>query len=149
LALPSGGEWGKRERGPAAGRPAFPAAFALEAALGPLAPEDLRPLPLLEDRHVPAGPDLEWLLAAPEIVELVAVRFAESFEPARIDEVAHRDAVDLERLLLDGIGDFIRVEGPVRCLGGEGDGRVGEQLREFVRRRDAERVRARASGPVD
>src|SRR5947209_15561576 len=77
------------QRPPASLRPAAAAILVAEPRRLPLAPEDLGPLSVLEDRHVAAGTDLERLLAAPQVVEPVAFRFPEPFEPARIGEVAH------------------------------------------------------------
>src|SRR4051812_221508 len=150
--LCSNGCWGSAdlgnlERASAPRGPPSAPILACVARLRPLAPEDLHPLAVLEDRHVAAGPDLERLLARSHLVELVAARFAEPLEPARISEVRERDAGDLERLVLDGIRYFVSIEGAVRRLGGEIDGRIGQHLCQFMRGGDADQVLARDGGP--
>lgn len=88
----------------------------LESPFLGLRPIFLGNLSLVHDDHIAALGHRIGRLQQSQMVEFGAGRMFERLEPGGVDEIRHRNAVDLERVLLDGIADFVSILRAVACL---------------------------------
>ena len=95
--------------------------------------DELYPLPALEDTLIAASEEMERPLDLVQMVELDRTGFVKSLEIRGIDKVGHRDAVDPEAQILDGICGLVSVDklGP-RLHRHVIDARIDEHFHELV-----------------